>query len=209
MKTIIILSIILVSLCNHIASASLVSCEMCEFTVKAAEDLVAENFTTSEIMQNLEHACSFLPEKWAPTCEIIVNQYGLMIISGVINHETPQVACSQLRLCPRATAAKGKKAQEKSSELLGFHWHHHGHNPVKHYECKACDWAVKKSEGYVLSGKSEREVETLVDRDCDHFEIHEAVHICKKIIHESVKKIVEELKKHETPERVCKTIHMC
>ncbi|EGC40475.1 hypothetical protein DICPUDRAFT_146609 [Dictyostelium purpureum] len=208
MRFLLVLLVAFLALFTGSATAGHVKCEMCEYVIHSATDLIKQNFTTTEIVSNLEHACKFLPHKWTPTCQTVVDVYGLTIISQIINHETPDTICKQIKMCPKN---KLIRTEEEKPAMLGFHWkHHHGHNPLKKFECRACDYAVKSAEKHILSGQNTADVERYVDQECNNFEIHEAIHICKKVIHESVNKIVTEIKKHETPGNVCKhTLHMC
>ncbi|EGG14098.1 hypothetical protein DFA_11862 [Cavenderia fasciculata] len=81
--------------------------------------------------------------------------------------------------------------------------------PLKKLECKVCKSIVHKAEKAVTSGRTEREIEHLLDGECNHFGIHPAVKMCKKIVHSTLGKIIHEIKKNADAHRVCKAVHMC
>ncbi|KAM9955681.1 hypothetical protein ACTFIW_002321 [Dictyostelium discoideum] len=179
------------------------TCELCQFSVKAAEDLVTQNFTQSQIIPYLDSACSLLPNQWASNCELIVNTYGLSMIKLVLENETPEVACTQLGLC-----GSNSFFTEAKKETLGkWHWNKHHINPIKKLECSACHFAVGKTENVV--NKDINTARAYVDGQCDTFAIKEAIHICKRIVDKEIGRIITELKNHESKETVCKHIHMC
>ncbi|EGG20243.1 saposin A [Cavenderia fasciculata] len=188
------------------------ACDMCEYLVHTAEDLVFQNMSNTQVTRYLQTACKILPTKYAGLCEVMVEQYASQIIKKVLEFETPAVVCQQIQICGGQKEVEPivKTPAVESVQNLGHHHHHHHFNPLKKFECKACDYAVKHIESHVMRGEAIHDIERAVDLECDRFDIHEAIHICKKVVHESINKIVEHLLKHESPERVCKEqVHMC
>ncbi|EGC29695.1 hypothetical protein DICPUDRAFT_90392 [Dictyostelium purpureum] len=189
-------------------------CEMCQYAIKAAEDLVDQNFTQNQILPYLNSACNLLPESWAAPCEIVVEQYGWQFIQKAIAHETPEVACTQLGLCVEVEAEVEVEEQEApvQTNMLGkWHWKKHHKNPFKHLEkelkCKACHYVVGKADGYI--NREFNEAKHAIDRECDVFELHPAVKYCKHIVDHELDKIFNEVRRHESPANVCKHIHWC
>ncbi|KAN0036166.1 hypothetical protein ACTA71_005468 [Dictyostelium dimigraforme] len=199
MRLLLLLSIITIS--TTIINA--LTCELCQFSVKAAEDLVTQNFTKNQIIPYLDSACSLLPNQWASNCETIVNIYGLSMIKLVLENETPEVSCTQLGLC-----GSNSFLSESKKETLGkWHWNKQNLNPIKKLECSACHFAVGKAENVV--NEDINTAKAYVDSQCNAFGIKEAVRICKRIVDKEIVRIITELKNHESKGAVCKHIHMC
>ncbi|EFA79311.1 hypothetical protein PPL_07729 [Heterostelium album PN500] len=173
-------------------------CDVCTYVVKYAEELVMKNETTYQIVHQMTKACHMLPSKWQQPCNTIVESYGPLIIVKLINQENPNVVCAQLQVCTPKVAEEnfdGVKNGRVEKHHFPIGHHHHG----KKVECKACEWVASKVEHAIVNGKSEHEAESWVDKECDHFEISPAIHICKKAVHSLIKDMVREINKHASP----------
>ncbi len=75
-----------------------VECLMCKFITGEVEKLISDGKTEQEIIKELEKACAMLG-KFKNICDSLVDTYLPIIIKLLIEKETPEVVCKQLRLC--------------------------------------------------------------------------------------------------------------
>ncbi|EGG20807.1 hypothetical protein DFA_00672 [Cavenderia fasciculata] len=206
-------------------------CDVCHYVVKATEDLVSRNYTQRQIVNHLESACHRLPHKWAKQCEHIVSANAVTIIKKLVAHETPDKVCKQIHMCKsmfgeepllqdlfEVESDSDSDSDDSDYELFNLqaveqlekkHHKWHPKNPLKHLKCKACKMIASKAEKYVVAGRPAHEIEAAMDGECNHLGIHEAVKVCKSIVHSTMNHIIDEIKKHGDANHVCKAVHMC
>ncbi|KAF2076365.1 hypothetical protein CYY_002322 [Polysphondylium violaceum] len=185
-------------------------CEVCEFVAAKVEAIAANNQSIAYVETHLEGICNYLPGTYGQACTFMVKSYTQVVLNMIINNETPEVICSQLGFCPATEEVTLQQLEETAPVTsLGKHHHHHHHNIVKKLECKVCDWLVKKVEQHIFSGHSQQEIIRALDSECHHFDIKAAINLCKKEVAQEVPKMIEHLKRKETPAAVCKMIAKC
>jgi len=74
-------------------------CQICQFVVSTVENFLETNSTEAEILALGERVCTILPAKYAPLCKEFVDQGLPLAIKYIEAKETPQVACTQIKLC--------------------------------------------------------------------------------------------------------------
>ncbi|EFA80606.1 hypothetical protein PPL_06545 [Heterostelium album PN500] len=184
-----------------------VQCVLCTYVVVYAEKLIMGNNTAADVINGLDQYCAMLPGTYSQTCHSFVRTYGALIIQNIINFETPSMICKQMMFCAAATT-EVSEPQEPAvvQEMLQ---HHHHHKIEKKLECKACHYIASHAIKYVESGKTDDQIESALDSECNNFEIHAAVKVCKSVVHVAIKDLIRDLKNHVSAEDACKHVHMC
>jgi len=77
-------------------------CQVCQLVVATAENFLEENSTEQEVEDVLETVCNNSIVKrmgYSEQCDALVEAYLPELIQLLVQKETPQVACAQLKLC--------------------------------------------------------------------------------------------------------------
>jgi len=111
-------------------------------------------------------------------------------------------------------ALQAAEEEAEEVELLQKKHHFKPHNPfgkhgLKKYGCKICTHLTSHVEKAVLSGKNINEVTNIASSSCHNFKISPVVHMCKSIVGKVVHKMVDAVKRHESPAHVCKQVSLC
>jgi len=78
------------------------TCTICQFVADRMKQLIALNQTEQEILASLKDSCRFFTAlDLYHQCLDFVNQYAPYIIKMISNDIEPQVACQNLKLCPK------------------------------------------------------------------------------------------------------------
>ncbi|EFA80607.1 transcription factor jumonji [Heterostelium album PN500] len=180
-------------------------CDLCQFVVNHAEQLVLKNHTQTQIIHQMEKSCHKLPHKWSGQCVSLIDGYGPLIIQKLVEREDPKTVCNQIHLCKKHHVSIEEEVEETVDDEVPFGKVEKHHFPIGHHhfgkklECKACDFLVKKAEHYYHLNQRVDEIESALDHECNYFEIKPAVHICKKVVHKATAHIIAEFKKSTSP----------
>ncbi|EGC31436.1 hypothetical protein DICPUDRAFT_57722 [Dictyostelium purpureum] len=181
---IVIVLAILALLSTSTVQAGATECEFCEFIANYVDDYVKQNKTISQIEVLVEKVCIIAGSN-EEACKDIVQGYLGQIIVMLENFETPAAICAQLGFC-------GGSSEKQVQGGL---------------KCDICSFLLKKIEGYITAGKTEKEIMSSLDGDCKH--LHSASSICESMVDEYAPQIIQLLLNKENPDEVCKQIHLC
>ncbi|KAJ3435946.1 hypothetical protein M0812_17988 [Anaeramoeba flamelloides] len=161
-----------------------IECIVCTTVVSAAEQYLADGKTEAQIEALLDKVCEKLPIGKSQ-CEDIVNEDVPKIIQFLEEKKTPQEICSLLGLCT-------SEVEEKTEGGI---------------ECIICTTVVNAAEKYLASGKTEAQIEVLLDKVCEKLPIGKSQ--CKDIVKQYVPEIIQLLEESKTPEEICSLIGLC
>ncbi|ELR15714.1 Saposin family type B, region 1 protein [Acanthamoeba castellanii str. Neff] len=79
-------------------------CPICEFGCQAIGGLLAQNFTTTEIVLALEMICALAPEPLATTCHQFLSNTLPVLFQAISSGKTAEQACELVGACPSSSA---------------------------------------------------------------------------------------------------------
>ncbi|EGC40438.1 hypothetical protein DICPUDRAFT_25157 [Dictyostelium purpureum] len=172
-------------------------CDMCQFAYSVTEDLVNQNVSVTEIIPFVSSACNYHGEEFSGACEEIVDTFGFELMNKVVEQQTAVDACTDLGVCEFTPGL-----------LKKHHWKKHlkPHNPFKKLKCSACKHVVKAAEKTINKGTDEGK--SFAHSECKHLG-KPLSHVCNKVVDKVFHKVVDELRRHEDPNKICHKVHMC
>jgi saposin len=85
------------------SSLTMSMCSICEYVVAAAETIITNNSTETEIEKYLDDACDILG-KYSSLCTGFIDTYLPVIFDDLVNGESPATVCAALKLCTSSVA---------------------------------------------------------------------------------------------------------
>ena len=85
----------------HMTGNSGLECVACEWAVAKAEGFISSNMTEYAVEAVIDKVCQSVPVI-TQTCENIVAEYWPYLVNLLLNKETPNVVCQQIKLCTQA-----------------------------------------------------------------------------------------------------------
>eukprot|EP01027_Heterolobosea_sp_BB2_P002773 GEZU01004166.1.p1 GENE.GEZU01004166.1~~GEZU01004166.1.p1 ORF type:complete len:483 (+),score=187.36 GEZU01004166.1:713-2161(+) len=161
-------------------------CPICEYLVSFIESYVGNQATEEKVAQALDKVCSVIPKSYQSACEAIVNNYAPVLISAILNKETPSVVCTQVKLCT---------ATQFDAESVAA-WY-----------CPACEFAMAQLENYLQNNHTDEEILNFLKDSC-HKMPGELQSYCDLLINLEGPKIIE-LLDSIPPSQICTEIHAC
>ncbi|KAK5582475.1 hypothetical protein RB653_004060 [Dictyostelium firmibasis] len=188
-------------------------CEACQIVIGYVENLVLHsNKTQGQIEQELEKLCNMVSPRYQPTCDSIVSVYTTQIIELIINKETPELICKQIKICITESEINTSELLTKFSEFAYKEIHSvvlkskspqlkQNNNIEVTVECEVCESLVGKIESYLSTNKSEDEIMQELDDACNYMKNFEQQ--CKQMVQDYVPELIEMMNTTEDPDKGC------
>ncbi|EAL67631.1 hypothetical protein DDB_G0279713 [Dictyostelium discoideum AX4] len=222
MKILILLFLCILSLCyaSNLDSikANPTECEACQIVIGYVENLVLHsNKTQGEIEKELDKLCNMVSPRYKPTCDSIVSVYTTEIIQLILNKETPDLICKEIKVCTTEWEINTTKLFSKITEIAMKEIHSVAQKSKSHQltqnnlrstsECEICQVFVSKLESYISTNKSQEEIMEELDNACDYMKSFEQQ--CKQMVQDYVPELIEIMSTTEDPNKVCSQISLC
>ncbi|KAM9983186.1 hypothetical protein ACTFIZ_005799 [Dictyostelium cf. discoideum] len=193
-------------------------CEACQIVIGYVENLVLHsNKTQGEIEKELDKLCNMVSPRYKPTCDSIVSVYTTEIIQLILNKETPDLICKEIKVCVTEWEVNKTKLFSKIAEIALKEIHSVAqkskspqliqNNLKSTTECEICQAFVSKLESYISTNKSEEEIMEDLDNACDYMKSFEQQ--CKQMVQDYVPELIEIMSTTEDPDKVCSQISLC
>lgn len=78
-----------------------IECVACEWAVAKVEEYVSSNATEQAVEAVVEKVCVAVPSI-TQVCERVVEEYWPYLVNFIINRETPNLVCQEIKLCSQA-----------------------------------------------------------------------------------------------------------
>ncbi|VDL95645.1 unnamed protein product [Schistocephalus solidus] len=136
-----------------------VICEFCETLVKKILDLTVNNLTEETVIIALQQVCELFPTEQKLRCRSIIEQYGQLIIEGIISGTAPKIVCMSIGLCNSLATSKVSFAPifVPSTPLSRF-----GDT------CELCQMVVQYVYNQISDNATEAEIEEHLKHVCNH-----------------------------------------
>ncbi|KAJ6235099.1 hypothetical protein M0813_03782 [Anaeramoeba flamelloides] len=167
---------------------NVILCDTCELVVGWVENYLAENKTQEEIIKGVDHLCDLLPSSVKTYCKQMVLNYIPLIIKYLESEEPPEKCCESLGLC------QPKKIQELPEK--------------KEKICEVCEWLTTKIEKFLAQGKTETEIEKLMELACKILPSDYST-MCTNVINDYLPMIIKYLEMEYPPETCCSKVDLC
>jgi len=138
--------VVLLALLVAFAYADPSACSDCQKLVAWIEDKLSGPQTESKIEQALDTVCTMLPPADQAKCQNFVDKYIPEAIGWIMNHETPQNACTQVHLCSSSDAGAVMATTTP---------------PPPSVPCRVCEIVAAVAELYIASHPNDTETEVL------------------------------------------------
>ncbi|KAL0224959.1 hypothetical protein RCL1_002871 [Eukaryota sp. TZLM3-RCL] len=89
----------LLKICPQQSNSNDLVCPMCQWVIGTIESKISEETTRQEIIGFVEQVCNFVPASLNPTCKLLVEQYGNLIIDLMVERYSANVVCQMIGLC--------------------------------------------------------------------------------------------------------------
>ncbi|KAN0032187.1 hypothetical protein ACTFIV_006064 [Dictyostelium citrinum] len=220
MKILIIILLSILSLCYASnLKANPTECEACQVVIGYVENLVLHsNKTQDEIEKELDKLCNMVSPRYKPTCDSIVSVYTTEIIQLILNKETPDLICKEIKVCTTEWEINTSELFSKITEIAMKEIHsvaekaksfqnNKNNNMKSTTECDICQAFVSKLESYLSTNKSEEEIMEELENACDYMKGFEQQ--CKQMVQDYVPELIEIMSTTEDPDKVCSQISLC
>jgi len=133
--------------------------------------------------------CSILPHSLSQECTTLLDQYGPVIIQKILNKESPDTICAQLKVCGQ------RQPQPVDSE-----------NGAS--ECVICQYITSKVYGYLSEPVTEEHIAEALVKVCDVLPGAARV-ACESLLDSWSGDIVAFILAKEQPDVICRQLHAC
>merc|ERR1711974_138456 len=181
---------------SEVFTDSDIECTICKFLVTFGEDFITENKTENAILSDLEKVCSTLPSaEYRATCVSIINTFGPEIITLVLEHETTDLVCSQIKCCPSALAEPKAPVENGLTANVA--------------ECGLCEFMCTSIELYLKENSTDAEIVVLLDDLCTKIP-YPLNNSCKSYVDQYAIFMIQLVIGQEPPEKICgHYMHVC
>ncbi|KAL0225496.1 hypothetical protein RCL1_003408 [Eukaryota sp. TZLM3-RCL] len=159
-------------------------CPVCTFVIGWIESKVSEETTRQEIIGFVEQVCNFVPASLNPTCKLLVEQYGNLIIDLMVERFSAATICQKIGMCPQPATENGFA------------------------KCKVCTYIVGKIEMVLTDESTIGEIVHFMETVCDHAPAF-LVNDCKAFVGEFGGKFIHWIVDRVSPQRFCSMIRVC
>uniref|UniRef100_A0A0X3PV17 Proactivator polypeptide n=1 Tax=Schistocephalus solidus TaxID=70667 RepID=A0A0X3PV17_SCHSO len=175
-----------------------VICEFCETLVKKILDLTVNNLTEETVIIALQQVCELFPTEQKLRCRSIIEQYGQLIIEGIISGTAPKIVCMSIGLCNSLATSKVSFAPifVPSTPLSRF-----GDT------CELCQMVVQYVYNQISDNATEAEIEEHLKHVCNH--VGPLKEQCEHLIETYSKTLIKFLVERVPPRQVCQEIYLC
>ncbi|KAN0050104.1 hypothetical protein ACTA71_003205 [Dictyostelium dimigraforme] len=192
-------------------------CEACQIVIGYVENLVLHsNKTQDEIEKELDKICNMVSPHYKPTCDSIVAVYTTQIIQLIINKETPDLICKEIKICITEWEIKTELLSKITDYAIkeihsvtqkGKSPQFTQNNVESTTECEICQAFVGKLESYLSTNKSEEEIMDELENACSYMKNFEQQ--CKQMVQDYVPELIQMMATSEDPDKVCSQISLC
>jgi saposin len=178
-----------IGLCTSetVVDPQLDTCSLCEFVVGYVESELDANATEAQIEAVLDSVCSLVPSTLRPECTAFINTYFDQLVQLLINEESPEIACAQLKLCTSVAVTPAKLTGE---------------------ECVICEYVLSTADQYLTGNETEQQLILFVENIC--YILPSTIRgECDALISTYAPEIVQMLVQDYPPDVVCTSIGLC
>jgi saposin len=159
-------------------------CEVCTLVIAEAEKMIASNYTEAKIIEVLDKVCKILPVGVRELCESMVTEYTPVLIRLLLEKESPDVICRQLKLCRVAPKLRGDS------------------------KCVLCKIVLAEVEKILADDRTQEAIEKALSKVC-YLMPEEIRDPCNAMVHDYLPLLIAYFEKKEPPETICRQIHIC
>ncbi|KAL0220993.1 hypothetical protein RCL1_000847 [Eukaryota sp. TZLM3-RCL] len=159
-------------------------CPACQFVIGWIESKISEESTRQEIIAIVEQVCNFVPASLQPTCKLLVEQYGNLIIDLLVERFPGTAVCQMIGLCP---------ANQESNDSI---------------PCSICTWVVGTVYSKISDEATKEEIISIVSGVCA-FVPASVKPLCTEMITNYGNMIIDLVVQKFPPSVVCSSIGLC
>jgi saposin len=162
-----------------------ITCPICKIVVKFVEDKITAKTPIEKIKTDLEEFCGTIPKYLRKPCDDAV-EYGIDNLVALVEKETPEVVCQQLKLCSATRAIIVSSS----------------------FSCDMCTFVVGSAIGWVTQNSTIVSIEQFLDQSCSKMGSF-SQSVCEKFVDFVIRKLMAQLNGDITANKICTQIGIC
>jgi saposin len=170
------------------------TCALCEFVITQLDNALGDNATETEIKNEVERACDYLPKTIRDECKGFVEQYGNLVIQYLVERMEPREICINLNLCDPPTPVESNLDYPMELNMMD--------------KCQLCILVSDYLSEFLKDPKVDVKIEKLIEKICPRLP-QKYVTECTHLIEDYGAYLISLLAQETDKGKACIQVQLC